>query len=217
MVGVQAVCGGHRVAEAVEQRGAVCVVRGPQLLHHLGAEIPVRSRRGQGDVEHRARRPAQRAGGQAGAQVGRRGAGRDGRCAQRCGEVRERRGGGALVNIASSVSYIATPWLAPYGASKAFLLSFTEALLGERPSSGVQILAVCPAGMNTGFRAASGLRDTPNPLSPDAVARRTLDLIEAGRSGVFNLGLGTLVFRMVGLLPPPLRIVVCRRLMEQGL
>lgn len=129
----------------------------------------------------------------------------------------ERRGRGALVNVASSVSYIATPKLALYGASKAFLLSFTEALLGERPGSGVQILAVCPAGMNTRFRAAAGLRDTPNPLSPDAVARRTLDLIEAGRSGVFNLGLGTLVFRMVGLLPSPLRIAVSRWLMERGL
>ena len=60
-------------------------------------------------------------------------------------------GRGALVNIASTSAYQPTPAMAVYGASKAFILSFTESLAYENRRSGLKVLAVSPGPMRTEF------------------------------------------------------------------
>jgi uncharacterized protein len=60
-------------------------------------------------------------------------------------------GRGALVNIASTSAYQPTPAMAVYGASKAFVLSFTEALAYETRRNGLKVLAVSPGPMRTEF------------------------------------------------------------------
>src|SRR6185437_9792867 len=56
---------------------------------------------------------------------------------------------GALVNIASTSAYQPTPSMAGYGASKAFVLSFTEAIAYETRRSGLKVVAVSPGPMRT--------------------------------------------------------------------
>ncbi|WP_290514576.1 SDR family NAD(P)-dependent oxidoreductase, partial [Aeromicrobium sp.] len=63
-----------------------------------------------------------------------------------------------LVNVASLLGHQPTPYLATYGASKAFVLSFTESLWEKARGTGLHVLAVCPGAMETEFFDALGSR-----------------------------------------------------------
>ena len=60
-------------------------------------------------------------------------------------------GKGALVNVASTAAFQPIPGMAVYGATKAFVLSFTEAVAHEAKSSGLRVLALCPGATRTEF------------------------------------------------------------------
>ncbi|WP_431070732.1 SDR family NAD(P)-dependent oxidoreductase [Microbacterium phyllosphaerae] len=60
-------------------------------------------------------------------------------------------GSGALVTVASTAAYQPTPGMAVYGATKAFVLSFTEALWAEARGTGLRVLAVSPGSTKTEF------------------------------------------------------------------
>lgn len=61
-----------------------------------------------------------------------------------------------LVNIASVLGYVPTPSMAAYGASKAFVVSFTESLWDEARGTGLRVATLAPAAMQTEFFDASG-------------------------------------------------------------
>ncbi|WP_425860989.1 SDR family NAD(P)-dependent oxidoreductase [Arthrobacter sp. TWP1-1] len=60
-------------------------------------------------------------------------------------------GKGALVNVASTAAFQPVPGMAVYGATKAFVLSFTEAVAYETKKSGLRVLALCPGATRTEF------------------------------------------------------------------
>lgn len=66
---------------------------------------------------------------------------------------------GFLINVASMAAYAPTPRMAVYGASKAFVLSFTEALWSELRGSGVAVFALSPGATDTEFNAVVGTDD----------------------------------------------------------
>ncbi len=66
------------------------------------------------------------------------------------------RGHGVVINVASTAAFQPTPGMAVYGASKAFVLSFTEALWQECRGTGVRVLALCPGATETEFFARTG-------------------------------------------------------------
>jgi short-subunit dehydrogenase len=68
------------------------------------------------------------------------------------------RGRGAIVNVASTAAFQPLPLMAVYAASKSFVLSFTYALAHECAGSGVEVLAVCPGPVETGFFDRAGVR-----------------------------------------------------------
>ena len=71
-----------------------------------------------------------------------------------------------------------------YAASKAFVLSFTEALAQEVKGSGVRILALCPGAAKTEMSVFShneGLLGKVPSLSADEIVRTALRAVEAGR------------------------------------
>jgi short-subunit dehydrogenase len=65
-------------------------------------------------------------------------------------------GRGAVVNLASIAAYQPTPGMAVYGATKAFVLHFTEALAFELRGSGVKVLTVSPGPTSTEFFDVAG-------------------------------------------------------------
>ncbi|MGH9080134.1 MAG: SDR family NAD(P)-dependent oxidoreductase, partial [Acidimicrobiales bacterium] len=71
----------------------------------------------------------------------------------------ERRSG-AVLNVASTAAFQPLPGQAGYGASKAFVLSYSHALRGELRPTGVTVTALCPGPVETGFAAAAGISDT---------------------------------------------------------
>lgn len=68
-------------------------------------------------------------------------------------------GRGALVTVASTAAYQPTPGMAVYGATKAFVLSFTEALWAEARGTGLRVLAVSPGSTQTEFFDVVGTND----------------------------------------------------------
>ncbi|HWT04775.1 MAG TPA: SDR family oxidoreductase [Xanthomonadales bacterium] len=58
---------------------------------------------------------------------------------------------GAIVNVGSTASFQPVPYMAVYGATKAFVLSFSEALAEEVRAHGVRVVALCPGQTDTAF------------------------------------------------------------------
>ena len=63
---------------------------------------------------------------------------------------------GGLLNVASIASFLPGPGMAVYYASKAYVLSFTEALRGELGPSGVRVTALCPGPVPSEFQTRAG-------------------------------------------------------------
>jgi uncharacterized protein len=66
---------------------------------------------------------------------------------------------GGILNVASVAAFMPGPGLAVYYASKAFVLSFSEALHAELAPHGAKVAALCPGPVATEFQARAGLRE----------------------------------------------------------
>jgi hypothetical protein len=95
------------------------------------------------------------------------------------------RGRGAVVNVVSTSAFQPVPYLAIYGASKAFALSFTEALADELRGTGVRVQALCPGLTATEFQEVAGtdqvLFNRTGSMTPAVVAEASLAALERGR------------------------------------
>ena len=87
------------------------------------------------------------------------------------------RGTGAILNVASTAGFQPGPLMAVYYASKAYVLSFTEALANELAGSGVTATALCPGPTMTGFATRAGTGGTRLFKGPTMGAR---EVAEAG-------------------------------------
>ncbi|NOU98094.1 SDR family NAD(P)-dependent oxidoreductase [Paenibacillus sp. LMG 31456] len=95
---------------------------------------------------------------------------------------------GGLINVSSTAAFQPDPYMAVYGASKAFVLSFSEALWAENRKRGLKVLALCPGATDTSFfdivgsnEASVGSRQTP-----EAVVTNALRALEQGRSHIIS-------------------------------
>ena len=97
----------------------------------------------------------------------------------------ERRAG-AIINVASLAGFFPIPYMAEYAATKAFMISFSEALAEEVRSSGVYIQACCPGYTDTDFHHTAGAKPR-SPLkahSSDQVVHTSLKALEEGKPHV---------------------------------
>jgi uncharacterized protein len=97
------------------------------------------------------------------------------------------RGRGTILNVASVAAFQPMPGTATYGATKAFVLSFSEALHTEQRGSGVTVTAVCPGPVKTEFLETAGIagvdEDTPDLIWMSAadVGRHAVEGAEHGK------------------------------------
>ncbi|MCX4717550.1 SDR family NAD(P)-dependent oxidoreductase [Streptomyces virginiae] len=93
-------------------------------------------------------------------------------------------GRGALVTVASAAAYQPTPAMAVYGATKAFVLNFTEAVAYETRASSLRVLAVSPGPVRTEFFDVVGSRDAAvgRMATPEQVVTATRRALERGRT-----------------------------------
>lgn len=93
------------------------------------------------------------------------------------GMVARRRGG--LLNVASIGAFQGLPWLSTYGASKAYVLGWSEALHAELRGTGVRCTCLCPGPVHTGWFAAAHLATPPSRL----LMQEAADVARAGLRG----------------------------------
>ena len=90
---------------------------------------------------------------------------------------------GGVLNVASTAAFQPLASMAVYGASKAFVLSFTEALWAETRTTGVRVMALCPGATETGFFDVAGKEFlTQGRQSADHVAEFGLRAFFNGRA-----------------------------------
>jgi len=103
------------------------------------------------------------------------------------GRAMATRGRGGIVLVSSLTAFYASPYLASYGATKAFNLSLGEALAHELGQLGIDVVVSCAGATRTpGFLASVAHRKPPRSMSPEAVARETLQALP--RRGAFVPG-----------------------------
>ncbi len=91
------------------------------------------------------------------------------------------KGRGGVINIASTAAFQPLPGSAVYAASKAFVLSFSEAIRTELRGSGVTVTAVCPGPVKTEFTEVAGVggveERTPGAvwMTAEEIARHAVD------------------------------------------
>jgi short-subunit dehydrogenase len=116
------------------------------------------------------------------------------------------RGTGGILNVASTIAFQPAPYQATYGASKAFVLSFSQALWAETRGSGVTVTALCPGPTRTGFVDALGSDVSHTAIyrhlaAPEPVVVAGLRALDRGRPVVIP-GLRNRVMANAGRLTP---------------
>lgn len=95
-----------------------------------------------------------------------------------------RRGRGAVINVSSTAAFAPCPRFAVYGATKAFVNSFSEALALELSGTGVRVQALCPGLTHTEIFARAGTDPAGLPgflwMEPAAVVEESLAALEGG-------------------------------------
>ena len=98
------------------------------------------------------------------------------------------KGGGAILNVASTAAFQPGPNMAVYFATKAYVLSFSEALHEEWKDRGIKVSCLCPGPTRTEFGEVAGIRTLGqfDRLAMDAgpVVRAGLDGLEKNRAVV---------------------------------
>ena len=131
----------------------------------------------------------------------------------------KRRDEGKILFVSSIAALMPSPLMAVYGATKAFLLSFSEALSNELKNTNITVTALCPGASNTMFFRRAGAAHTNaahGPLSePSEVAKDGYEALMKGEiktvSGMMNKVQATLTH----MVPDSMSAAAMRKMMEE--
>ncbi|HAC63735.1 MAG TPA: oxidoreductase, partial [Cyanothece sp. UBA12306] len=113
-------------------------------------------------------------------------------------EMKQKRSGG-IINVSSIAGFQPLPYLSVYAATKAFVLSFSEALWAENKNTGVNILALCPGPTESNFFKEAQFPDNfPGKsngqlTSAEEVVKDALNSLKNNHSNCVTGGLGNQV------------------------
>lgn len=101
--------------------------------------------------------------------------------------MRERKRG-TIINVASTAAFQGVPFMATYAATKAFVLSFSEALWDENRPFGIHVMALCPGVTETNFFAAAHTDKPPlrAAQTPDQVVDTALRGMKRGKTHIIS-------------------------------
>lgn len=128
-----------------------------------------------------------------------------------------RRGHGRVLNVASTAAFQPGPFMAVYYATKAYVLSFSQALAEEVAGTGVTVTALCPGPTHTGFAERAGLRPFDGvrrgfAMDAEAVAARGYEGMMRGERVVVPGSLNRMMAQAARLAPSRIVTHVAARL-----
>jgi hypothetical protein len=141
----------------------------------------------------------------------------------RFGTMMKARGRGGVLNVASTAAFQPGPYMAVYYATKAYVLSFTEALNQELRGSGVHATALCPGPVETGFQARAAFDNSMRllkvaaPMSAEAVARAGFEGFARRRAVVIPGASNAVMARAAPFTPRPVLLSMVEALQKKRL
>ena len=125
---------------------------------------------------------------------------------------------GGILNVASTAGFLPGPGMAVYFASKAYVVSFSQALHEELKPRGVRVTALCPGPVPTEFQARAGMARDFFPAflvrSAEAVAEDAYRGLKRGRALVIPGLPNKLVPALAGILPQPILASLMRSILR---
>lgn len=107
------------------------------------------------------------------------------------------KGEGKIINVASIAAFQPLPYLSIYAATKAFVLSFSEAIWAENKSKGIKVLALCPGPTESEFfkvaEFPSAFAGKGQLISAEVVVKDALNALEKNKSSWVTGGIGNQV------------------------
>ncbi|HEY0462202.1 MAG TPA: SDR family oxidoreductase [Pyrinomonadaceae bacterium] len=110
---------------------------------------------------------------------------------------------GVIINVSSTASFQAIPFMATYAATKAFVTSFSEAVAEENRAFNITVTAVCPGPTRTNFFAAAKAIpfSAKGMQTPAAVVEKALKASKAGKPLVVS-GIANYIGSVLGTIAP---------------
>lgn len=131
------------------------------------------------------------------------------------------RGSGKIMNVASTAAFQPGPLMAVYYATKAYVLSFSEALANEVAGTGVVVSCFCPGATDTNFQKRAGMENSRlfkkiGAMNVEVVAREGYRGLMAGRTVVISGLQNWLVAESVRFAPRKIVTSISRWVMEKA-
>ncbi|TVP46005.1 MAG: SDR family oxidoreductase [Gemmatimonadales bacterium] len=129
------------------------------------------------------------------------------------------RGGGRILNVASTAAFQPGPLMAVYYATKAYVVSFSEAVRNELASSGVTVTTLCPGVTGSEFHERAGMHgdsvlERLRPASAEEVARFGVEAALLGKGVVIPGRLNRILATAVRFVPRSIVPAIVRRIQE---
>jgi len=127
------------------------------------------------------------------------------------------RGSGHVMNVASLAGFVPGPYMAIYYATKAFVVSFSEAIAEELSGTGVTVTALCPGPTQTGFAEAADMTKAnlfklQRPMASADVARVGYEGMKRGKRVIFPGAMTKLSAVSAKVTPRPLSAKITKML-----
>jgi short-subunit dehydrogenase len=128
---------------------------------------------------------------------------------------------GRILNVASTAGFQPGPLMAVYYATKAYVISFSEALANELNGTGVTVTCLCPGATDTGFQGRAGIEKTLlfkslRPMDAKTVARDGYRGLMAGKTLVISGFRNWLLAESLRVSPRKLVTAVSRKLLDRA-
>jgi short-subunit dehydrogenase len=127
---------------------------------------------------------------------------------------------GKILNVASTAGFQPGPLMAVYYATKAYVISFSEAIANELVGSGVTVTCLCPGATDTGFAGRAGIEETVlfkalPPMAAKTVARDGYRTLMAGKTLTISGFRNWAVAQSTRLAPRKLVTAISRKVLDK--
>lgn len=131
-----------------------------------------------------------------------------------------KKGAGKIMNVGSMAGFVPGPGMAVYYASKAYVMSFSEALANELAGTGVNVTLLCPGPTTTEFQARAGMADSKlfklvKPMTALAVAEEGYRGMMRSESIVITGAINQISAAITKFIPRKAVTAMVRRIQEE--